>query len=228
LEQFYTYLWLREDGTPYYVGKGKGNRAYTSNGHRVSKPANDNIIVQHFDTEEDAFFTEKFLIALYGRTDISTGCLSNLTEGGDGVVGTLKKTHCIRGHERTPENISKYGVCIPCRYLSNLARFPDLEGLTEEERKQHKGRAVSKALKEYYKNPGAIEANSARVRAYYTKPGSRLKASKATATARKRPEVRAAMSAGQKRRFSKPEEKEKVLSKLNSPESIKRRSKNRR
>jgi hypothetical protein len=82
---FYTYLWLRDDGTPYYAGKGKGNRAFSSMGHRVYKPPNpENIIVQEWPDEASAFEGEKLLIAIYGRKDLGTGILRNLTDGGEG------------------------------------------------------------------------------------------------------------------------------------------------
>jgi hypothetical protein len=84
---FYSYLWLREDGTPYYVGKGTRNRVYEK--HRVRRPSKEYIVMQEFEREEDAFFAEKFLIALYGRLDKGTGLLSNLTDGGEGVSGRL-------------------------------------------------------------------------------------------------------------------------------------------
>ena len=52
--KFYTYLWLREDGTPYYVGKGSADRAYVK--HRVGNaPPRERIIVQEFDSEQTAF-----------------------------------------------------------------------------------------------------------------------------------------------------------------------------
>ena len=43
--QFYTYLWLRQDGTPYYVGKGKGRRGFRSQGHGVHCPPETSRII---------------------------------------------------------------------------------------------------------------------------------------------------------------------------------------
>jgi hypothetical protein len=84
--EFYTYLWLRYDGTPYCVGKGKGNRAYDNHSHRVNAPVGEGrILVQEFPSEEAAFVAEKFLISYYGRLDIGTGCLRNRTDGGEGL-----------------------------------------------------------------------------------------------------------------------------------------------
>ena len=76
-------MWLRYDGTPYYVGKGHDNRAI-----RKGSPQDlTRTLIQEHKSEADAFEAEKFLIGFYGRIDLGTGCLRNRTDGGDGVSG---------------------------------------------------------------------------------------------------------------------------------------------
>jgi hypothetical protein len=84
---FYVYIYLRENGTPYYIGKGKRNRAYSSD-KMVDLPSKDRIkIVLKNLTEEQAFCNEKDFIDYYGRLDINTGILENRTSGGEGSTG---------------------------------------------------------------------------------------------------------------------------------------------
>src|SRR5207253_2449071 len=48
------------------------------------------ILVQPYPSEADAFAAEVFLISYFGRKDLGTGCLRNLTDGGDGISkGTI-------------------------------------------------------------------------------------------------------------------------------------------
>ena len=89
--EYYVYLYLREDGTPYYVGKGKNNRAFSKNGRSVHLPLDKTKIIFYSKnlTEDEAFELEKELIKKYGRKDNGTGILRNLTDGGDGVSGAI-------------------------------------------------------------------------------------------------------------------------------------------
>ena len=87
--RFYTYAYLREDRTPYYIGKGQTIRAYQQTGKtcRVPKDKSRIIILKQNLTEEDAFKHEIYMIAVFGRKDLGKGILHNKTDGGDGVSG---------------------------------------------------------------------------------------------------------------------------------------------
>jgi len=86
--RFYTYAYLREDGTPYYIGKGQGNRAYRKSGRAIGMPPRDRIILLKTGlTEEEAFRHEIYMIAVFGRKDIGTGILYNFSDGGEGSSG---------------------------------------------------------------------------------------------------------------------------------------------
>jgi hypothetical protein len=85
---FYVYIWLRDDGTPYYVGKGRADRAFTNKHHIPHRPDDpERILVQEYITEAEAFEAEIFFIDYYGRINSGTGCLRNQTEGGVGSSG---------------------------------------------------------------------------------------------------------------------------------------------
>jgi hypothetical protein len=93
---YYVYVYLRSKasshgkaGSPYYIGKGKDKRAFVAQRKGAARPTDFSYIafVQEGLTEEEALTLEQYCIALYGRIDKGTGCLRNLTDGGEGVSG---------------------------------------------------------------------------------------------------------------------------------------------
>lgn len=105
---FYVYVYRdprpSKNNQPVYVGKGTGDRdlSHWSKGSH-NKPFQDFLshIKQRglvapcqrvFETEieAEAFAKEIELIALYGRRNLGTGTLFNLTDGGEGATGAVR------------------------------------------------------------------------------------------------------------------------------------------
>ena len=102
MNNYYTYAYLREDRTPYYIGKGSGNRAYRRSKKDIKPPKDRSriIFLKQNLTEEKAFQHEIYMISIFGRKDLGTGILHNKTDGGDGSSGLIH-------NEETKGKISK-------------------------------------------------------------------------------------------------------------------------
>ena len=98
MNDYYTYAYLREDKTPYYIGKGKGDRAYKKSKNDI-KPPKDKIrilLLKQNLTEAEAFKHEIYMIDVFGRKDLGTGILHNRTDGGDGASGAIRSEETKR------------------------------------------------------------------------------------------------------------------------------------
>ena len=135
---YYVYSYLREDNSPYYIGKGTKGRAYASANHRIKAPKDRSRIHILKDnlTEKEAYELEKLYILMFGRIDLETGILRNLSDGGEGPVG----------YKTTPEQRRKIA-------LSRMGEKHPLYGVSPSEETREKQSLVMKGRFVGDKNP---------------------------------------------------------------------------
>lgn len=87
MKEYYTYAYLRENGTPYYIGMGHGNRINSRHNRKQGlvplPPEEKRIYLKKDISKEEALKHEIYMISVFGRKDLNSGCLINLTDGGD-------------------------------------------------------------------------------------------------------------------------------------------------
>jgi hypothetical protein len=121
--EFYTYTYIDpERHVPIYVGKGHGGRAFdhlrSKKNKRFAnrlktlsrKGLEPSIEIHPALSEDAAFDEEKRLIKVYGRRDMGTGTLYNLTDGGEGACG----------HVKSPETLEKLAASVKASYTPAL------------------------------------------------------------------------------------------------------------
>jgi len=160
---FYVYtLRVSNENAPFYVGKGCGRRVdahvvQAQSNHKSHKCAKirkalslgyDIITEKVFEShdEQECFDLERSLIQQYGRRDLGTGVLTNVTDGGEGASGCLaspetrqKLSASHTGRPKSPETRQK---------LSDAKKGHTTSAATRQKiSAAQKGRPVSEATR---------------------------------------------------------------------------------
>lgn len=176
MKTFYVYgHYIPNSDIPFYIGKGTGRRYKKTDNrnkwwkHIVDKYGYESKIIKDGLAEHDACELEQQLIAEYGRRDLGTGVLVNLTDGGEtskGVVLTEEQRAARSEHSKkmwaTFSEEKKEQI--------RLKKKEWRESLSTEERKTLSEK-ISKASKGRVHNEKSRKRNSeARKRYWKTAP----------------------------------------------------------
>ena len=152
--EYYTYAFLREDKTPYYIGKGKGNRCYKRDGRTILPPKDKTriIFLKQNLTEEEAFRHEIYMIDVLGRKNLGTGMLWNLTNGGEGTSGLIQTDERKINHSKllTGRNLTeehKRKIAEGLKGKPNSGKFCKTHPFYGKKRSEEHKRKISDAMK---------------------------------------------------------------------------------
>ena len=165
--KFYVYRHIRLDSnTPFYVGKGRGNRAFSKSGRNkywksiVNKNDYKIEIIKYFNNEETAFLFEEHLIKLY---KIFSNCEANIAIGGRGGKAGIPSWN--KGTKGTS-------------YYTNKSK-EEIKSIKEKKSKSMKGKNKGKnpfinktpeEIKKIYSNRTNVGIRNSNFKGYYHTP----------------------------------------------------------
>jgi len=221
-------------GQPVYVGKGTGDRdlSHWSRGSH-NKPFQDFIShlkqrnfvavcerVFETENEEEAFAKEMELIKLYGRRDLKTGTLFNLTDGGEGPSGYIKSEEqkaadgrFTKEHWQDPEYRAK--VVAGQTKAQNTPEALESKSINSKKMWETKGGTLAKSIKEARNTDKSKAKTSAQAKAQWADPEYAAKQTANNKEIANREEVKAAKKAAAKALWANPIWKAKMMAARN-------------